>query len=71
MFLRKRTNDRNTLLLIGMLCLILANVWHRYIRPATVSGQDLADGIFGLFMGANIALNLLSLRCRGCSGDGG
>jgi hypothetical protein len=71
MFLRKRINDRRTLMPIGMLCLLLANIWHRSTHPSTLLGQDLADGIFGLFMGACIALNLLSLRSRGCSGDGG
>jgi hypothetical protein len=47
-----------------MLCLLLGNLVHWLVRPSGSFGQDMADGVFGLFIGLSIALNLASLRSR-------
>jgi uncharacterized membrane protein YeaQ/YmgE (transglycosylase-associated protein family) len=72
---RNRFKERNTLMSIGMLCLLLGNLFgfvaNRFLHTTAPFGQDLVDGVFGVLIGASIALNLLSLRQtdRQCSSD--
>jgi hypothetical protein len=69
MFLRKRIDDRRNMMSMGMLCLLLANIVHWFLRPTVFLGQGLIDGTFGLLMGVSIGCNLLSLRTRQCRRD--
>jgi hypothetical protein len=62
MTFRNRFRDRNTLMSIGMLCLLFGNLAHWFLHPAAHFGQSLVDGMFGALIGISIACNLLSLR---------
>jgi hypothetical protein len=41
-----------------MACLVVALVLPRFVHPAERLGQDLFDGLRGLFFGLSIGLNL-------------
>ncbi len=62
MNLGNRLKNRRALMSIGMACLLLGNVAHYFLRPATHFGKSLADGTFGLLLGVSIGSLLLSLR---------
>ncbi len=65
MILRKKTNDPNTLLLIGMAALLmfnLARVAQRFLDPATDFWRGLADGMTWTVLGVAVACMLLSVR---------
>lgn len=54
------TNSR-TLLLAGMGALAIANTWHWLAQRVWHLSESIADGGFGLMMGAAFALLLLSI----------
>jgi hypothetical protein len=60
--LKKLTRDRQTMMSIGMIALILANISHFLIHPAGHSAQEFSDGFYGVLIGISIGCNLLSLR---------
>jgi hypothetical protein len=60
--LRNMIKDRQTMMSIGMIALILANVSHYLLHPGRPFSGDLIDGIFGMLIGISIGCNLLSLR---------
>jgi hypothetical protein len=60
--LKNVIKDRQTMMSIGMIALILANISHFLIHPAGHFAQDLNDGIFGMLIGISIGFNVLSLR---------
>jgi hypothetical protein len=62
MVLKNRLKDRNTMMRIGLVCLVLANLAHWFLRPSARFGQGLVDGTFGLLMGLSIGCLLMSLR---------
>jgi hypothetical protein len=47
---------------IGMSALLLASVGHWFVRPSGQLAADVADAIYGLFMGISIMANLMSVR---------
>lgn len=71
MNLKNRLKDRSVMMSIGMACLLLGNLVHYFLHPATRLGQSLADGTFGLLFGVSIGSLLLGVRRSGrrCSGD--
>ena len=62
MSLQERLKDRNTLVRIGLVCLVIGNLLHLLARPTPAFGQGLIDGVFGLFSGLAIGCLLMSLR---------
>jgi hypothetical protein len=62
MTLRNRLKDHSTLMRIGLVCLLLGNLSHWFLRPTAAFGQDLVDGTFGLLIGISIGCLLASLR---------
>jgi hypothetical protein len=60
--LKNLTKDRQTMMSIGMIALILANISHFLIHPAGHFARDLNDGINGVLIGISLGCNLLSLR---------
>jgi hypothetical protein len=63
-----RLKHSRTLMPIGMLCLVIALIWPRYIPR--VGHPDWSDGIRGVLFGLSIGLNLLAVvqanRPRSC-----
>lgn len=47
---------------LGMMCLVIAVVWPRFLHPATHFGQDWSDGVRGILFGISIGVNLWSVR---------
>ena len=72
MMLKSRMKDPDTMMRIGLVCLVLANLSHFFLHPGGRLGQDLVDGVFGLLIGLTIGCLLVSIwrRGRGDSGDG-
>jgi hypothetical protein len=64
MFLKNRLKDRKTLMNVGLVCFILGQATHWFLRPTDRFAQDLVDGVFGLLIGLSIGLLLLSRRRR-------
>lgn len=60
--LKKLIRDRQTMMSIGMIALILANISHFLIHPAGQFAQGFTDGFNGVLIGISIGCNLLSLR---------
>ncbi len=69
MTLRNRLKEPNTLMRIGLVCLVLGNL-SRFVHPSSNFPADLIDGMTGLLFGVSIACLLMSIRLRGrhCSG---
>lgn len=70
MMLNSRVKDPDTMMRIGLVCLVLANLSHFFLRPGGRLGQDLVDGVFGLLIGLTIGCLLVSIRRRGRGGSG-
>ena len=64
MLVQNRPKDRKTLMNIGLVCFLLGQAVHWFLRPTDRVAQDVADGIFGLLLGLSIGLMLWSLRLR-------
>ena len=64
MFLKNRVKDHKTLMNIGLVCFLLGQAVHWFLRPTDRFAQDVVDGIFGLLLGLSIGLMLWSLRLR-------
>ena len=62
MIFRKRLNDPKHMMLIGVSCLALANIWPRFLHLTFNFGPDFIDAIRGLLYGLGIGLTLLSAR---------
>ena len=62
MSLEEKLKDRNTLVRIGLVCLVIGNLLHLLARPTPAFGQGLIDGAFGLLTGLAIGCLLISLR---------
>ena len=59
---RDRMRDHTFVLRLGMAFLLIGNVSHFLVHPASRFGQDAFDGVYGLLTGLAIACLLLSLR---------
>lgn len=66
MIFRSRMKNPKTLMLCGMACLALANIWPRFLHLEANLGTDWVDAIRGFLYGLGIGLNLLAVRlnCR-------
>jgi uncharacterized membrane protein YhhN len=64
MSLKNRLKDPKTLLNIGLVCFLLGQAVHWFVRPTDRVALDVVDGIFGLLLGLSIGLTLWSLRLR-------
>jgi hypothetical protein len=62
MTLKDRLKDRNTMMRVGLLCLLAANLVHWFLRPSGRLAQDVVDGVFGLLIGLTIGCLLVSFR---------
>ena len=62
MIMRKRLEDPRHMLLIGVSCLALANVWPRFLHLTFNLGPDFIDAARGVLYGLGIGLTLLSAR---------
>jgi hypothetical protein len=47
---------------IGMLCLLIALVWPRFLPVTAGLSGDMIDGMRGVLIGLSIGLNLWALR---------
>jgi hypothetical protein len=63
-----RFRNSNALLVIGLWFLVLANVWHWFASRIAHFSEGITDATFGFFMGAAIAILLLSIARRRKSG---
>jgi hypothetical protein len=70
---RNRMKDRRTTMFFGMVFLVVALGWPRFLHPTTPFGDELSDGVRGLMFGLSFGLNLwtvrLAARQRGCGGN--
>jgi hypothetical protein len=71
MVLKNGTRDPNTLMRIGMLCLLVALVWPRFLPVTGGLGGDAIDGMRGVLLGLAIGFNLWAVRLRGRLRRGG
>ena len=62
MILRKRLKNPKHMMLIGVSCLALANIWPRFLHPNFNLGPDLIDAVRGVWYGSGIGLTLLSAK---------
>ncbi|MDT4898479.1 MAG: hypothetical protein QOH25_3556 [Acidobacteriota bacterium] len=61
MIFRSRIKNYKTLMLCGMACLALANIWPRFFHFEASLGTDWVDAIRGFLYGLGIGLNLLTV----------
>lgn len=66
-----RTPNPRTIMRIGMVFFLLANLWPRFIHRAFPLGPDWSDGIHGLFLGLAIGTLLWSVSRGSRYGWGG
>lgn len=73
MIFRKQLKNPQTVMRIGMTCLLVFLVWPRFLHLGTSIGEDWIDGVRGFFFGLGVGFNLLALRlrCRQRRDDGG
>ena len=64
MTFKETMKQPSTLMKIGLVFLILANLSHRFPRLAGDFGEGFADGVFGALMGLAIGCLLLSVHLR-------
>lgn len=64
MIIRNGTRDPGTLMRIGMVCLLLALVWPRFLPVTGGLGGGAIDGARGVLLGLAIGLNLWAVRLR-------
>ena len=50
--------------MVGLVCLVVANVSHAVLTRTAVIGEDSSDFVFGCFMGLAIGALLLSVWLR-------
>ena len=62
MILRNRLKNPQAMMSIGMLCLVLALCWQRFLPLTAGLGPDLSDGARGVLFGVSIGMNLWSVR---------
>ncbi len=64
MLLENGLKDRKTLMNMGLVCFLIGQAVHWFLRPTDPFAQNVVDGIFGLLLGLSIGLLLWSLRLR-------
>ena len=61
MILKHGAEDPRLLLRLGMVFLLIALVWPRFLSVTGNLGPDAIDGVRGLLIGLSISLNLWAL----------
>jgi hypothetical protein len=69
MILRKWLTDLTHLIRIGAACLLLANLSHWFLHPATNFWREMVDGITGVLFGVSFGCLLLGARLKSRRGD--
>lgn len=73
MIFRNRLKDPKAMMSIGMVCLVVALLWPRFLPLTGNMGPNWIDGVRGLLFGMSIGMNLMSLtlmaRQRRCGGN--
>lgn len=64
MSLGKRLKDPKHMMLMGVSCVALANIWPRFLHLTFNLGPDFIDAVRGLLYGLGIGLMLLSVRLK-------
>jgi len=64
MILRRKFENPQVLMQLGMLSLIIALFSQRFLHPNAWMGENLIDGLNGALMGMSIGLNLLYVVVR-------
>lgn len=64
-FRNRLEKNPQTLIRLGMLCLLIGIAAPWFLHPATDFWQGVLDGVRGAFLGAAIALNLWGARLAG------
>ncbi len=64
MILRKRLNDPQAMISLGMGCLAVGIVSHRFIHPPTDFWQGFVYGVSGALIGLSIVFNLRGFMLR-------
>ena len=64
MILQKRLKDPQTMMRIGMVCLMISLIWPRFIHLNFNLGTDLIDAVRGFLLGISISMNLLAVRLK-------
>jgi hypothetical protein len=62
---RKALKDPKTMIRAGMVCLLLFNIWPRFLHLAFNLGPDWIDALRGVLLGLAMGLILLALRLKG------
>ncbi len=72
MIFRDRLKNHKALMMLGMVFLIIANLWPRFIHLVVDLSPDWIDATHGMLYGLAIGLLLLSVRlnCRQRRGGG-
>lgn len=65
MIFRNRMKNPKTMMLLGMLCLAMANVWPRFLHLGASLGPDWIDAIRGVLFGLGIGLSLMAAKLNG------
>ncbi len=67
-----RLSDPGTLIAIGMSCLVLANLAHRFLAPPSGPWGAAIDGAVGLLFSLSCGFNMMGLwlACRRRSTEG-
>ena len=65
MISRIGSKDPKALMMMGMVFMVIGQVWPRYLPVAGGLGEDAVDGLRGVFMGLAIGLLLWSVLLTG------
>jgi hypothetical protein len=66
MIFRNLQKNPQTMIRIGMLCLLISLIWPRFVHLSFNLGPDLIDAVHGFLLGISISMNLwaVGLKCR-------
>jgi hypothetical protein len=64
MFLRIGSKDPKALMMMGMVFMVLGQLW-RFVPASAGLGEDAVDGLRGVFLGLSIGLLLWSVWLNG------
>jgi hypothetical protein len=65
MILRIGSKDPKPLMMMGMVFMVIGQVWPRYVPVTGGLGEDAVDGLRGVFLGLSIGLMLWSVWLNG------
>jgi hypothetical protein len=61
---RNLQKNPQTMMHIGMACLLISLIWPRFIHLTFNLGPDLIDGVRGFLLGISISMNLWAVRLK-------